>query len=295
MSLQQQFSAKVAEMIAQSANLSLDARKKVLEMLDAVRKEIDARLALMNSSSFTAAQLNVLKGQIDQLFQRFQAQATQLIDGYEAQSFQLGSQAIAQPILTLGTQGFGQISTSSLSIAQAYTADLITGLSVDAAAKVNAAIQRAFLGGQQITDIIAQIGRAIGGEKGFTGLFDAIGRRASMITLNEILRVQSIAAQARLEDAFTRQPDLQKQWRHLNLARVPRPGHIAADKQVVDVKKPFIVEGEALMYPRDPSGSAENTINCHCMMAPYFAPEVLQPSAKQKGLLESLGISVSAA
>jgi hypothetical protein len=291
----QQFSAKITELIKQSANLSLDARKKVLEMLDAVRKEIDARLALMNSSSFTAAQLTVLKGQIDKLFQRFQAQATQLIDGYEAQSFTLGSQTIAQPILTLGAQGFGQISTSALSIAQGYTADLITGLSVDAAAKVNAAIQRAFLGGQQITDIIAQIGKAIGGEKGFTGLFDSIGRRASTITLNEILRVQSIAAQARLEDAFTRHPDLQKQWRHLNLARVPRPGHIAADKQVVDVKKPFIVEGEALMYPRDPSGSAENTINCHCMMAPYFAPEVLQPSAKQKGLLESLGISVSAA
>jgi hypothetical protein len=295
MSLQQQFSAKVADLIKQSANLSLDARRKILEMLDAVRKEIDARLVLMNSSSFASAQLTVLKAQIDQLFQRFQAQATQLLDNYEAQSFTLGSQTIAQPILTLGAQGFGQISTSALVIAQGYTADLIKGLSVDAAAKVNATIQRAFLGGQQITDIIAQIGNAIGGDKGFTGLFDSIGRRASMITLNEILRVQSIAAQARLEDALTRHPDLQKQWRHLNLARVPRPGHIAADRQVVNVKEPFIVEGEALMYPRDPNGSAENTINCHCMTAPYFRPVLLMPTASQKGLLDSLGISVQAA
>jgi hypothetical protein len=295
MSAQSQFSAKITDLISQSANLSLDARNKVLEMMDAVRKEILVRLADMASSSFTAAQLTVLKSQVDQLFQKFSGQATTLIDGYEAKSFQMGSLSISQPLATLGSQALGQISTSALSIAQAYTADLITGLSTDAAAKVNAAIQRAFLGGQQITDIIAQIGKALGGDKGFTGLFDSVGRRASMITLNEVLRVQSIAAQARLEDASTRQPDLKKQWRHLNLARVPRPGHIAADKQVVDVKQPFIVEGEALMYPRDPSGSAENTINCHCMTAPYFAPEALKPTEGQKGLLEKLGISVTAA
>jgi hypothetical protein len=295
MSLQSQFSAKIADLIAQSANLSVDASKKVLEMLDAVRKEIIVRLADLEASSFSAAQMRVLKGQIDQLFEQFSGKATQLVDGYETQAFNLGSQTIAQPLATLGTQALGQISTSALTIAQGYTADLITGLSTNAAAQVNAAIQRAFLGGQQITNIIAQIGKAIGGDKGFNGLFDAIGRRASMITLNEILRVQSIAAQARLEDALSRHPDLQKQWRHLNLALVPRPGHIAADRQVVDVKKPFIVEGEELMYPRDPNGSAGNTINCHCMTAPYFKPELLKPTASQKGLLDSLGISVTAA
>jgi hypothetical protein len=294
MSLQQQFSAKIADMIAQSANLSLDARRKVLEMLDAVRKEIVVRLAGMNTSSFTAAQLTVLKTQIDQLFKKFSLDATKLLDSYEAQEFTLGAQTVVQPITVLGTPSLGQISTSALTIAQAYTADLVSGLSVDAAAKVNAAIARAFFGGQQITDIIAQMGNAIGGDK-FKGIFDALGRRVTSITLNELLRVQSIAAQARLEDAFTRQPDLQKQWRHLNLARVPRPGHIAADRQVVGVKDFFIVEGEALRFPRDPSGSAENTINCHCMMAPYFSPEVLRPTASQKGLLDSLGISVTAA
>lgn len=294
MSLQQQFSAKIADMIAQSANLSLDARKKVLEMLDAVRKEIVVRLAGMNTSSFSAAQLQVLKGQIDALFKKFSTDATKLLDSYEAQEFTLGSQTIVQPISVLGTPSLGQISTSALTIAQAYTADLVTGLSVDAAAKVNATIQRAFLGGQQISDIITQMGSAIGGDK-FTGIFDALGRRVTTITINELLRVQSIAAQARLMDAATRQPDLQKQWRHLNLARVPRPGHIAADRQVVDVDKPFIVEGEALRYPRDPAGSAENTINCHCMMAPYFAADALKPTPQQKGLLDSLGISVTAA
>ncbi|HEU0367573.1 MAG TPA: hypothetical protein VFR42_00075, partial [Candidatus Acidoferrum sp.] len=110
MSVQTQFSAKIADLIAQSANLSLEARGKVLEMLDAVRTEITARLANLNAASFTAAQLTVLKGQIDALFKKFSVDATRLIDSYEAQEFNLGSQMIVQPISILGTPTLGQIS-----------------------------------------------------------------------------------------------------------------------------------------------------------------------------------------
>jgi uncharacterized protein with gpF-like domain len=291
----QQFSAKIAELIAQSANLSIDARNKVIEMLDAVRKEIIVRLADGGRSTLDQAYARVLKTQIDQLFDKFRGQATTLVDSYEEKEFQLGEQMVSQPLSIFGiSSSLGQLSVSQLAIAQGYTADLITNLSRESAAKINLTLQRAALGGQQITDIIAQIGNAISNGE-FTGLFDSIGRRATSITLNELLRVNSIAAQARLLDASSRQADLQKQWRHLNIAMVPRPGHIAADGQVVDVDQPFTVEGEDLMYPRDPNGSAKNTINCHCMMAPYFAPDTLKPTAKQKGLLESLGISVTAA
>jgi len=43
-----------------------------------------------------------------------------------------------------------------------------------------------------------------------------------------------------------------------------RDSHIAADGQKVDIMEPFIVNGERLMYPGDPAGSASNTINCLC-------------------------------
>jgi hypothetical protein len=297
------FQAKITELLARSAALSLDARDQVIEMLDAARKEIIVRLSDLESTSFQKAQLTLLKSQIDQIFEKFRAQATPLIEGYEEKSFVLGEQAISEPLLIIGGDAIGQISKSTLQEAEKFTADLITHLSADSAAKINLAIQRAFLvpGADanarrlQIGEVIQEVGKAIGGDQGFTGLFNGIGRRATMITLNEILRVNSIAAQARLMEAASRQPDIQKQWRHLNLAMVPRPGHIAADGQVVDVNKPFLVEGEELMYPRDPNGSPGNTINCHCMMAPYFSPDTLKPNAKQKGLLESLGISVTAA
>lgn len=43
-----------------------------------------------------------------------------------------------------------------------------------------------------------------------------------------------------------------------------RHAHSAADGQEVPLDMPFTVGGEALMYPGDPNGSADNTINCRC-------------------------------
>jgi uncharacterized protein with gpF-like domain len=297
MSAQLQFAAKVKELITQSKNLSLHARKQVLELLDEARKKIIGDLRGINQESFSAAQLNVLKQSIDRAMTQFGAQATSTIDTLETAGYNLGAKTVAQPLVSAGLESsmLGQVDTAKLKIVQGYTADLITGLAKDASAKINSTIQRSFLGGQKIDDIIKQIGQALDDGKGFTGLFSPIGRRATSIAMNEIGRVNSIASQARLEDAAEHHPDLQKQWHHLAIAMVPRPGHLAADGQVVDVDQPFIVEGEALMFPRDPAGSPENTIGCHCVQGPYFSEDALKPSDDQKSLLDQLGISVKAA
>ena len=43
-----------------------------------------------------------------------------------------------------------------------------------------------------------------------------------------------------------------------------REDHMAMDGVKVEPNQPFIVGGEPLMYPCDPNGSAEQTINCRC-------------------------------
>ncbi len=50
-----------------------------------------------------------------------------------------------------------------------------------------------------------------------------------------------------------------------------RPDHAAANGQVVGMDEPFIVGGVALMYPGDPDGPADQTINCRCAVG--FVPE----------------------
>jgi len=44
--------------------------------------------------------------------------------------------------------------------------------------------------------------------------------------------------------------------------------HVEADGQRVQIGQPFIVSGEALRYPGDPSGSLGNIINCRCFAIP---------------------------
>ena len=45
-----------------------------------------------------------------------------------------------------------------------------------------------------------------------------------------------------------------------------RPDHADANGQVVPLSEAFMVGGEQLMFPGDPSGSPQQTINCRCTM-----------------------------
>jgi len=274
---QQQFAAKVQNLIQQSRALTPATRKAVTELLDEARKRIIGELASADPSRFQAAQLTQLKQSIERAMDTFRRGATREVNLLQLQSARIGSRLATEP---LGDLPLGQIATDRIRVAQGYTADLITSLSRKAAADVNGAIQRAFLGGRQMKDIVADIAAAVGEE------------RVKAIATTEVLRVQSIATQASFEEIRERHPDLRKQWQHVNAAIVPRVSHVIADGQVREVQEAFTVDGEQLMYPRDPNGSAANTISCHCLMKPYFDPEALAPKPAHRRLLDRLGIGV---
>ena len=302
MSVQSEFAAKVAELIAQTKDLAPAARSRVLEMLAAARREILGRLADVDPGSFSAAQLTELKRSIDAAMDKFRSDATSFLDSAEAHAARLGAQGVTQPLVSAGLEAvtMGHVNPTTLSIAQGYTADLITNLSRQASHDINAALQRAFLGGQSWDQIVQQIGRGLGAE-GRVSIFDQIGDRAATIAENEILRVHAISGQARMEELAERHPDLQKKWVHIPVARVPRLSHYLANGQVKDVTDPFEIpvlpgaEPEELMYPRDPNGSPENTINCHCLSVPHFSADALKPTAGHKALLDKLGIAIKVA
>jgi len=46
-----------------------------------------------------------------------------------------------------------------------------------------------------------------------------------------------------------------------------RPAHSIAHNQIKSIREPFIVGGERLMYPGDPSASARNNANCRCTVS----------------------------
>ncbi len=60
-----------------------------------------------------------------------------------------------------------------------------------------------------------------------------------------------------------------------------RDDHAEADGQVVAMGEPFIVGGEALLYPGDPAGSPENTISCRCTVA-FLTPADFEASGRSR-------------
>ena len=56
-----------------------------------------------------------------------------------------------------------------------------------------------------------------------------------------------------------------KMWVSQKLAET-RDAHYQADGQIVLIDEHFTVGGEKLMYPQDPTASAENVINCLCVL-----------------------------
>lgn len=60
-----------------------------------------------------------------------------------------------------------------------------------------------------------------------------------------------------------------KEWLSTTDGR-EREEHALANGQVVKVDEPFIVGGEALDFPGDPSGSPGNVINCRCTLIPVL-------------------------
>lgn len=294
---------RVRELIKEAQNLSPAGRKRVVVLLEETRKRIVGELASLDPQTFSAGQRRALKQSIDQAMEVFARDATASVQQLQGESFRLGQAVVDLPLAEAGLLSYGQVSRQTLAIAQDYTADLVTGLSRESAAKLNASIQRAFLGGQSMTDIIAQVGRAIGGEK-FTGLFSPIGERAKSIAMNEILRVHSIAEQARLEQLASQLPGVvqRKAWRWVNLGQEPRSWHQDISGQEKPVNEPFEVPNpkagiiEELMFPRDPAGSPENTINCHCILEPVIDLEAIgsrRPLGEIEDRLRKLGIEIT--
>lgn len=282
----QAYAAQLDRLTAIAEALAPETRRRIVALLDELNREILADLARTSPGSYTAARLRMLKAEVDRNLAQFAQQTTSSVNRMQSDAWRQTSvqvESIAQAA-TGGVMIHPVIDRSLLQVVQGYTADLISGLSQDMAARINAAIQRAAMGGLNLQGLIGQIGTVLEGGK-FSGIFSSTGERAIAIATNEIGRVQSLATMAQIHDLSTRHKDIRKRWREIYVAHVPRVAHILADKQVRNPKEPFNVGGEELQYPRDPRGSPGNTINCHCLVQPYFPDEVLKPTERERSQL----------
>jgi hypothetical protein len=87
--------------------------------------------------------------------------------------------------------------------------------------------------------------------------------RARTVAVTEVHRAYNFGS---LAMAMNVPGSVTKVWNAKDDAAT-RPAHDNADGQKRNVWQPFIVGGEALMAPGDPSGSAWNVIQCRCKLS----------------------------
>ena len=257
------FQKKVDELIRKAGALEDAEVRKVVKLLFDARKEVAAMVA---STEWQAYHLPQLKAAIERTLQDFGGKYGVDLRNAQRDFWEQGTDMVDLPLNAAGITAFiPEIDMTALSIMQGFSSDLVTGLSRSAITQINREMTVGLIGMKTPYEVMRAVGRNLKDPS----IFKSIAARAETITRTECGRVLEMASQARMTAAAEVVPGLQKQWMHGTVTRMPRATHLAVDGQIRDVDKPFNVGGEELMYPRDPAGSAGNTINCGCYTVPY--------------------------
>ena len=156
-------------------------------------------------------------------------------------------------------------------------AGLVTNMGTDAKRRLARRIQGAVLTGEGPEVLRRELARAMRLPiPDRREPFGPVQSRAETVWRTETLRVESEAAQTRMDQWEKKRPGLLKTWKAASDGNT-RPTHVEAGRRYaiggdpgpIPTDEPYIVGGERLMYPRDPSGAAGETINCRCSSRPY--------------------------
>jgi uncharacterized protein with gpF-like domain len=129
--------------------------------------------------------------------------------------------------------------------------------------EVHAMVVAAILQGSQKAESTEQIARRVDDILTFTGS-ENWENRARVIAQTEGNRHYNSSQLAHgLLREQAGESSLVKQWDTM-MDNKERPAHHEANDQIRPLKQPFLVGGEDLLFPSDPSGRPSNVINCRC-------------------------------
>lgn len=258
------FERKVKKLMKQANRMEDAGVKRVIRLLADARKEVAATVA---STEWQAFYLPQMKGAIERALEDFGQKYGVEMREMQRQFWEQGIDMTDLPLREVGIwQALPEIDTTMLSILQGYSSDLVQGLTRDALKRINTEITLGLMGQKSPYEVMGAVGRNLKDKSIFKSLRD----RADTIVHTEAGRVLEASGQLRKEAAAKIIPGLQKQWFYGHSPKSPRMDHLAAarryspggDPGPIPVGEPFLVAGEKLMYPKDPAGSAKNTIRC---------------------------------
>lgn len=131
---------------------------------------------------------------------------------------------------------------------------------------INQSIAQSLIAGESYPKVARRVKQAL----------ESNMNNAMRIARTELHRCQQQGVKNSIEHAEKQGVKMVKMW-VATLDGRTRDKHQKLDGQRVPTDKPFKINGDELMYPGDPAGSAENVINCRCTMVSIiegFEPEV---------------------
>lgn len=257
------FASERKKRAARLAKIAGETSKEIKRLLRSADRDLASILAGM-PSDFQAFQLPVIQQSIRRtLAELGDDMAASAAAGAES-GWRAGVDLVDAPIQAGGVAIKGwlpEIDRTQLMAMRSFLTDRLKDVAADATNKINGELGMVLIGAKSPSDAVSAVSGILG---------DGSRGRALTITRTEIGRAFSVASQQRYEQAREVMPGLKKQWRRSGKLH-SRLSHDLADGQIVGTDKPFMVGGEALRFPRDPKGSAKNTINCGCVSLPFMS------------------------
>lgn len=261
---QRAYAASMNRVIKRFETMEDATVKQMVAFLEQYRRDIIGYMSSVPDDSYFASfALGEIKANIENQTETLRQQLVTMQNGALQTAVADGIDMVVDPLMAASIEGaFFRSNVAQINVLMDYSADLIKGLAGDVIKAISSEIGRVGLGAltpyqamQKVTDILGiQGGRKIVG---------GIAARAETIVRTETNRAFSVATQSQMETSLQEFPELQKAWMSTGDFRT-RNAHLSAHGQIVGVNDKFSVGGEELAFPRDPAGSAKNTINCRC-------------------------------
>lgn len=262
------YRAEIRRQLAALPRLQKRAVDQVLAELETARATILAELLTELSDSRRTARMRLL-AEVERQITAWSKGAAQIASMAAGAAWEAGMQMVSAPLaagglnVTVGTR----INPRALASVQSLLTDRIADAGRQAIGRINSVISQTLIGTTAQSDAITQVSEILGAPR----------RRAQTIIYTEVGRAHAMATHAAMIEAAPQVPGLRKRW--LKSGKIhPRVDHVRAHNQIVLAAEPFMVAGERLMHPRDPNGTAGNTINCGCMSIPVVNGSTLGAS-----------------
>ncbi len=249
-----------------------DTVREIIALLERALKEIRATLG-GQPSEWQQHHLSLVKASVKSALDEFRRHADGRLSRDAMRAWYVGQNMVDEPLAAAGVamrDALPTLNTRQLINTQTFLTDRITDISEQAIRRINGELGLVMLGVQTPGEVTTAL----------TRILNISRSRASTIARTELGRLYEVAAFERRLQAKTILPGLKKQWRRSGKIH-SRLTHDAADGQIREPDEDFIVGGEALAHPRDPKGSAKNTINCGCSSLDYMDDwDVMHPGKK---------------